>query len=231
VPGCAVGVRQWPRRAGRNTRCCVDRQLIKHKMLCMALPCASLRAGLSCCASSLAKQPASLAPSGFNPRRQAGSNVYGLRPARSACLAGKATPSPVALCLPAPINPTTWLRQIVLRAAARPCAPSACHLPRRPGEAGTVWPRSAPQPTAPPGFFGQWAFAAYPRSQAPCGIPRPIDRAERHSRSGLPRPPGSVWHHQKGPAFALQVKSLKRPQAVALKSVYYRSSPHHPASL
>nr|AGH89060.1 hypothetical protein [uncultured bacterium] len=94
-----------------------------------------------------------------------------------------------------------------------------------------MWPRSAPQPTAPPGFFGQWAFAAYPRSQAPCGIPRPIDRAERHSRSGLPRPPGSVWHHQKGPAFALQVKSLKRPQAVALKSVYYRSSPHHPASL
>lgn len=36
------------------------------------------RAGLSCCASSLAKKPASLAPSGFNPRRQAGSNVYGL---------------------------------------------------------------------------------------------------------------------------------------------------------
>ncbi len=91
-----------------------------------------------------------------------------------------------------------------------------------------MWPRPAAQPTAPPGLSGQWAFAAYPRSQAPCGIPRPIDRAGRHSRPGLPRPPETVWHHQRG-FFALQVQALKRPQAVALKG--YIPLPPSPSSI
>lgn len=117
-----------------------------------------------------------------------------------------------------------------LRAATRPCAPSACHLACCPGERRYQVATSSPQPIALPGSCGQWAFAAYPRSQAPCGIPRPIDRAGQCDRPGLPRPPETVWHHQER-IHALQVQSKKRPVGRAEKRLLTTPRPRHPASL
>ena len=141
------------------------------------------RVGLSCCASSQVKEPTCLDPSGFNPRRQAGSHASGLRPARSACL-----------------------------------------LPRCAGERRVQVATSSPQPTAQPGLCDQGAFAAYPRSQAPCGIPRPLDRAALYGRPGLPRPPEPVWHHlQQMPA--LQERKKKQPFRLRLKAFIDHAQP------
>ena len=117
-----------------------------------------------------------------------------------------------------------------LRAAARPCAPLACHLARCSGERRFQVATSSPQPTALPGSCVQRAFAAYPRSQAPCGIPRPVDRAGQCGRPGLPRPPETVWHHQER-IHALQVKGRKRPAGRAEKRLLTAPRPLRPASL
>ena len=102
-----------------------------------------------------------------------------------------------------------------------PCAP----IWRRRFQVAT----SSPQPTALPGSCVQRAFAAYPRSQAPCGIPRPVDRAGQSGRPGLPRPPETVWHHQVR-IHALQVQSRKRPAGRAEKRLLTAPRPRHPAS-
>lgn len=126
------------------------------------------RVGLSCCASSQVKKPTRLAPSGFNPRRQAGSHASGLRPARSAC----------------------------------PCAASR----RATDSGGHVQPSTyrTARLMRSRGFRGISSVASS------LGIPRPLDRAGRCGRPGLPRPPETVWHHLQG-IRALQVEKRQRP--------------------
>jgi len=62
----------WPFSAGHGYEACWSSPMqmagqVSAIAQCLAFPCAPLRAGLSCYASSLAKKPACLDPSGFNP--------------------------------------------------------------------------------------------------------------------------------------------------------------------
>jgi hypothetical protein len=84
----------------------------------------------------------------------------------------------------------TGLRALLasgLRPAHRPAGRFAAH-PRSPGGSSSSFGSERPNGLSAAAPCLQRAFAAYPRSQAPSGIPRPIARGPALDSPGLPRP-------------------------------------------